>query len=139
MHRRRPDWTCNDCGNLVFGSKDICGKCGKFRSKNGPPVSKPGDWRCTNCNDLNFASRVVCRKCNTPKPPIVHLQNPPQPNAELLRCSVCFEREVNCGLPCGHVALCMECASNMRTCPFCRQAYNPDVDVKRVYIPGQTM
>jgi hypothetical protein len=57
------DWTCPDCGNNVFGSKDSCGKCGKWRA----PAPKPGDWTCI-CTEVNFASRVACRKCGKNKP-----------------------------------------------------------------------
>lgn len=37
-------------------------------------------------------------------------------------CSLCsFERDVNAVLnPCGHTALCMECAQKLKKCPLCR-------------------
>jgi len=36
-------------------------------------------------------------------------------------CRVCFERKINTLLaPCGHLALCRECADSVLTCPICR-------------------
>ena len=158
MSRRLPDWDCPECGNLVFGSKKECGKCGKWRprAEGVAPAKKPGDWNCPACDDLNFASRSTCRKCNANKPGNAFVERPGDwkcsgcnelnfgsrdvcrkcslPKKTLLLCAVCMERDINCSLPCGHISFCMECASNMNKCPFCRQEYNPDRDVKRAFI-----
>jgi len=47
------------------------------------------------------------------------------------RCIVCMENERNCViLVCGHLGLCLECASNYNTCPLCRRAYTRDQVIK---------
>lgn len=56
------DWTCQNCGELVFGSKAGCRLCGTPRPGGGqPPNAKPGDWTCPKCFDHIYASRDSCR------------------------------------------------------------------------------
>jgi hypothetical protein len=45
------------------------------------------------------------------------------PPPESMLCAICMEQPKNCFLrPCGHVAACMGCAGQLRTCPICRSA-----------------
>jgi hypothetical protein len=55
---KKGDWTCPQCDEHNFASRDKCFECGCFRSKasnknNGNNVSTPksGDWNCT-CGNL---------------------------------------------------------------------------------------
>lgn len=39
-----------------------------------------------------------------------------------LRCKVCFEKELGVVfLPCGHVAVCLDCSFQINKCPICRK------------------
>merc|ERR1719203_1307661 len=62
------DWNCPNCGDLVFGFRDVCKMCGTekpegagLRAIQQYPNAKPGDWTCPSCNDLVFANRPSCR------------------------------------------------------------------------------
>merc|ERR1712151_548654 len=77
------DWSCPNCGDLVFASKHACKMCGTpkpsmcggkgWEGKNlsFPPGGKPGDWQCPSCGDLVFAAKSECKLCGTAKPPVV--------------------------------------------------------------------
>lgn len=90
------DWTCPNCGDLVFASKFACKMCGTPKNSGmgggmggcmggmfgvkgcmgkgpAPPGGKPGDWHCPNCGDLVFGSKAACKMCGTPKPHIVDM------------------------------------------------------------------
>merc|ERR1712194_666319 len=59
------DWWCPQCGNLVFGHKTQCGKCGysgQGIDAGGENKGKPGDWQC-QCGNLVFSSKEICGKC----------------------------------------------------------------------------
>jgi len=46
-------------------------------------------------------------------------------------CIVCMENERNCViLVCGHVGLCLDCASKCTTCPLCRKTYTREQVIK---------
>jgi len=46
-------------------------------------------------------------------------------------CIVCMENERNCViLVCGHLGLCLECASKYNSCPLCRRAYTREQVIK---------
>lgn len=61
---KRPfDWTCKQCGNYCFGSRDHCLKC------NAPCHKRKNDWTCAECGNYCFGSRDYCLKCKTPKNP----------------------------------------------------------------------
>lgn len=62
--RHRKDWNCPNCEFKVFGSKNECPDCGKWR----PRERRTGDWNCPKCKELVFASKNRCFKCSTPKP-----------------------------------------------------------------------
>eukprot|EP00929_Paragymnodinium_shiwhaense_P086449 TRINITY_DN4696_c0_g1_i1.p1 TRINITY_DN4696_c0_g1~~TRINITY_DN4696_c0_g1_i1.p1 ORF type:complete len:612 (-),score=98.74 TRINITY_DN4696_c0_g1_i1:372-2207(-) len=66
------DWTCPDCGDLVFASKPCCRRCGRTPPEGtgtgGKAALRPGDWVCPNCQDLQFARNATCRKCGEPRP-----------------------------------------------------------------------
>lgn len=70
MSQYRPgDWTCPNCNNHCFGSRDICKDCAERRPGSIPPVTaKSGDWTCSDCpQTINFAKRVACFNCGKPK------------------------------------------------------------------------
>mmetsp|Transcript_45097 Transcript_45097/g.116635 ORF Transcript_45097/g.116635 Transcript_45097/m.116635 type:complete len:257 (-) Transcript_45097:235-1005(-) len=47
-------------------------------------------------------------------------------------CKVCFDREIDTVLvPCGHIVVCGECASNVSRCPLCRNVIEQKVKVYR--------
>lgn len=81
---RYPEWTCK-CptwrGNMVYGSKAVCYKCGAHRpalpsairavnSATKPAQERrPGDWDCPSCPEtFIFSSKKMCPKCQTAKP-----------------------------------------------------------------------
>lgn len=66
-NKRRPDWRCLQCGDLVFGSKDKC-RCGCFRSKSIPTERRPNDWDCPTCHVNIFGSKDKCFKCGSSNP-----------------------------------------------------------------------
>lgn len=64
------DWTCPNCGDLVFARNDACRQCGTEKpafASNGQGM-KAGDWLCPACGDMQFARNEACRQCGTPKP-----------------------------------------------------------------------
>jgi hypothetical protein len=39
-----------------------------------------------------------------------------------VKCKICFDRQISCIIfPCLHSLLCLECATNLSVCPFCRK------------------
>eukprot|EP00808_Paulinella_micropora_P000549 g16162.t1 len=66
MSHKPGDWNCAGCGDVNFGSRSHCRKCGK-QKPSAPSTGKPGDWSCGSCRDVNFASRTHCRKCGKQK------------------------------------------------------------------------
>lgn len=41
---------------------------------------------------------------------------------ELKKCKICFENDIGCVFKdCGHLSVCMGCASSLRECPMCRK------------------
>lgn len=124
---KQGDWTCI-CGELNFASRVSCRKCGK--SKINVQPARPGDWNC-NCGELNFASRTSCRKCNTPKNGSGSTNSTVTDN-EL--CVICMDRKKDTVITvCGHLGYCQVCALSMDKCPICRQAYNPDTQLLKIY------
>jgi len=46
-------------------------------------------------------------------------------------CIICMENERNCViLVCGHLGLCLDCATQYNTCPLCRRAYTREQVIK---------
>ena len=150
---RPNDWRCSNdnCGEINFASRNSCRKCGVI--KNGSMsqpiniIQKPGDWICTNddCSELNFASRNICRKCNSPKNninmntnvnTIVNTNtntNTSQFQTENV-CVVCLENtKTHAIIKCGHLCYCGLCGYNINKCPICRETYNPDTDLLKIY------
>lgn len=64
------DWSCPQCGDLVFGSRSSCRKCGAERLVTAKPTVQmhTGDWRCPKCNDHQFARNERCRSCGEARP-----------------------------------------------------------------------
>lgn len=96
------DWTCPNCGDLVYASRSSCRKCqtpkpmGAQRNggnDNRQSTGRPGDWTCPKCQDHVYASRSNCRKCDTAKPENAQLA--PSSLPELFggdwRCPKCFD------------------------------------------------
>ncbi|XP_056015982.1 baculoviral IAP repeat-containing protein 7-like [Ostrea edulis] len=47
------------------------------------------------------------------------------------KCHICLERDLRIAfLPCGHLCTCAMCASGLRTCPICRDAF---VETVRIF------
>ena len=88
------NWLCTNCGNVNFGSRDMCNRCNMPRPaspewqeptwqgpdfncpnvvdtsapKRGPPIAGvDGNWACGLCGNVNFASRVSCNMCQAPQ------------------------------------------------------------------------
>jgi len=144
------DWNCVVCGKLNFAHRRCCMSC-KYLSpalagnaqRSPPVVSKPGDWNCA-CGEMNFARNEKCRKCNTAKvqavqpaiPAALSVAIPMETEAEeedeeKNLCVVCMSSKAEAAITvCGHLALCLECAPKLRSCPMCRAAYTPDQILK---------
>lgn len=46
----------------------------------------------------------------------------PTSNSDSNNCSICWEQEPNMVfIPCGHIAACETCASQVQDCPICRE------------------
>ena len=76
---RLPDWDCETCQRMVFGSKDACNKCGARNPGLLPPTpaapppppagARRPDWECPNCpNFLVFGSKQTCPQCRARAP-----------------------------------------------------------------------
>ena len=139
---RKSDWHCPDCGNLVFGSKKECSKCGKWRPKEHGVAAvssvtfRPGDWVC-RCSEINFGSRNVCRKCGTDRQIKAVANFTPDNVPEAIKsneCCICLSAPSTAIFaPCGHKCCCNQCASSLanQTCPMCRARFTSIV--KQVY------
>ncbi len=132
---KKGEWKCNR-GHINFPYRDNCFKCKQPKpndiivSKTEPRV-RAGDWYCpdNNCKKLNFGNRIICFECERPK-----LEEKNKENEENGVCVICMERQIDtCIKICGHLGFCFECSMNMNRCPICRVAYNPDIDLQKVY------
>lgn len=149
---RSGDWNCS-CGELNFSSRSKCRKCDNSKPSNlgnSLPYQQPkaemkfGDWICPNnaCNEHNFKVRDICRKCNTPKSSNNSNNNPNDnsnnPNDNLNNtdntCVVCLDQpKTHAIIKCGHLCYCGICGFNLDKCPICREKYNPDTDMIKIY------
>jgi len=51
---------------------------------------------------------------------------------ELNECKVCFENEIDCLLlPCSHLAICSDCAGELKKCPICNSAISKSQKIYR--------
>ncbi|MBB18732.1 MAG: hypothetical protein CMP20_04590 [Rickettsiales bacterium] len=48
-------------------------------------------------------------------------------------CAICCADVRQVVPPCGHLGMCAACASNMYSCPWCRQSYDPDTQLTRIF------
>jgi len=86
------DWTCDQCGAMVFASRSTCFKCGASKpggGSSGPGGGgsdhrlasgkggggaadggdgRPGTWTCPDCGSTVFAHKSHCYKCGGAKP-----------------------------------------------------------------------
>eukprot|EP01125_Pyxidicula_operculata_P016040 TRINITY_DN5488_c1_g1_i1.p1 TRINITY_DN5488_c1_g1~~TRINITY_DN5488_c1_g1_i1.p1 ORF type:complete len:106 (+),score=10.65 TRINITY_DN5488_c1_g1_i1:207-524(+) len=98
---------------------------------------KDGDWIC-KCGEHNFRSRAECRKCKQLKSGTTENQSlflTKQPEAETSsnkkECIVCMDKTANSVIAvCGHLAMCVECALKLDSCPICRTNYSMEQVVK---------
>jgi hypothetical protein len=86
------------------------------------------------CNSKYVRQEKLDKHCSS-----VHQQQPPsaivEQDEQLKLCVVCFERELKAFIStCGHISMCMVCASACTKCPMCRKDYNPDSDIKEAFI-----
>jgi hypothetical protein len=78
---------------------------------------------------MNFGSRTVCFGCGKAK----EGEKEKEEQEEEI-CVICMENRIDTVIKvCGHFGCCGLCALNMYKCPICRAAYNPDVDLLKVY------
>ncbi len=157
IEKRLGDWICpnSTCGELNFASRNNCRKCNNEKSTGifslpatglfsgtKPIIEKrSGDWTCPNtaCNEHNFQFRDICRKCNTPKitqhkeeENIVDTDN--EIDNEMNLCVVCLDQEKTHAITkCGHLCYCGLCGFNINKCPICRETYNPDTDLLKIF------
>jgi len=146
------DWNCVVCGRLNFAHRRCCISCKTvpaLASKNNLTASssvpmKPGDWNCA-CGELNFARNQACRKCRVAKsqPPPTQQPNPTvaapmeldtaddtdDDDKNLCVVCMCLKAEVAITV-CGHLALCLECAPKLHSCPMCRAPYSANQILK---------
>jgi hypothetical protein len=125
---RSGDWYC-ECGELNFASRKECRKCTKIACKDTQqPKFEHGDWICKDCNEHNFKSRHICRKCSSPK----NTANQ-QEDIEKM-CVVCLEsQKTHAIIKCGHLVYCGICGYKIKDCPVCRQSYDPNKDLIKIY------
>jgi hypothetical protein len=112
------------------------------------------DWICPkeSCKEHNFKIRYVCRKCFTPKPSTnvsvssnstsstdldnTLVSNPDNASSEAGSelCSICFDRQKTHAIKkCGHLCFCEVCCYALNKCPICRESYNSDTDLLRIF------
>jgi len=48
-------------------------------------------------------------------------------------CTICCTQLRQVVPPCGHFGMCAVCASNIDRCPWCRQEYDPDTQLTRIF------
>jgi len=134
------DWTCTVCSHLNFARNQSCRSCHtvpalavarSFAPTSAtPPSAKPGDWSCF-CGEFNFARNQSCRKCNRAK---VTAPAPSSTSDDDGQCVVCMESPAQAAIKvCGHLALCMQCAPTLNTCPMCRAPYTP-ADLLKIFV-----
>ncbi len=103
--RKSLDWTCA-CGELVFGSRINCRKCGA-------------------CN-----TRLQTQSNQTQNVP----QSPPQ-NDNGSTCVICLNKQcIYLPSGCGHFCMCEECAihPSLTQCPMCRKDFSK-LELVKVY------
>ncbi len=139
------DWNCQ-CGELNFASRFNCRKCDSERFgpinkiaiiQNPIVVMKPGDWVCSNdlCKEHNFKIRDICRKCNNPKiPEPKPKENNNDDESEDNTCIICLDKpRAYAIIKCGHLCYCDTCGKNINKCPICREVYNPNSDLLKIF------
>jgi len=157
---RPGDWSCTVCGYLNYATNKACRACKTVPSlvsqqssftganastnnapRSGTPTQKPGDWNC-HCGELNFARNQNCRKCHVPKPSMTSTTNTLTTSTVSTteesqnQCVVCMAATADTAITvCGHMALCMTCASAMSACPLCRAQYS-QANLLKIFIAG---
>lgn len=142
------DWWCSTCKFKIFGSKNVCRKCGSTRPglavapvpaqvqhvlvertvRVASGLVKPGDWECGACHVNNFASRAACFKCKRAKPVAPVAQDgtiaaggDAVVTQATRECVVCADKQPEVVyLPCQHMSCCKACSDRLEACPICR-------------------
>ena len=143
---RSGDWYCNKCNDLNFSNRTSCRKCSNPKTEAKVVITNKDDWTCPNtgCKELNFAFRDICYKCNTLK---IKASTNNIDNKEGGKdntkgdeddddkyCIVCMEREKNMAIiKCGHLCLCSICGYALDQCPLCREPFNPDEHLIKIF------
>lgn len=132
---------------MNFASRVNCRKCNKSNQPGSSvPVqqTKPirdGDWICTkdNCNEHNFGIRDICRRCNGPRKEQKTIKPKQEDDfeddsSEEITCVVCMtDSRTHAITKCGHLCYCGVCGFSINKCPVCRENYNPDTDLIKIY------
>jgi hypothetical protein len=134
------DWKC-PCGEINFKRRNNCRKCNNVKTTSRSMIEKkPGDWMCPNinCNEYNFQFRDICRKCNTSKI-TQHQKEEKEKNIideddGINVCVICLDQpKTHAITKCGHLCYCEIYGFNINKCPICRETYNPDNDLLKIF------
>lgn len=116
----------------------------------------------TSCNQHNFQFRDICRLCNTPKNSLQNREtevsrDEVEENVVVSRdcvagdsstsnlrsedadnepdtCVICLDQpKTHAITKCGHLCYCGLCGFNINKCPICRETYNPDTDLLKIF------
>lgn len=118
----------NGCGEHNFASRLSCRKCHVIKSD---ILSQTLDTRNTTQsglqNDVLHSTNVSSSSSFTGNP-VVNNQN------EDNSCVVCLDKPKTCVLlKCKHMCVCDVCGYALDKCPICRQQFNPDTDILKVF------
>jgi len=162
-HPRVGDWACAICGHLNFARNQCCRACKTVPSLTLfcltyvltvlPVSAKPGDWTCP-CGEYNFARNQICRVCRSgkgsaaPTSAVCTVASTAPPsgtpssastnvsNDDSNQCVVCMSAAADAAITvCGHLALCMQCAQSLKSCPLCRVPYTPE-NILKIFVCG---
>jgi hypothetical protein len=109
------DWIC-ECGELCFGSKDVCWKCGKSKNTAEFRIERANDQ--DNNNNNNNDDNNNDNNDNDEK---IENSNTTRTESE---CVVCMDQSATlASSKCGHLCMCQDCSNLVSNCPICRQPF----------------